>query len=94
MRWKPEFSVKAYLEEASKTFPAGVEYIISYDATRFPRTAISDVLQTLFEAVLLVVLVVFVFLQSWRATLIPLLAVPVSVVGTFALFRCWGSAST
>lgn len=82
--------VKAYLEEAKKTFPAGIDYIISYDATRFPRTAIADVLTTLLEAVLLVVVVVFVFLQNWRATLIPLLAVPVSVIGTFALFPVLG----
>ncbi|MGI8746094.1 MAG: efflux RND transporter permease subunit [Bryobacteraceae bacterium] len=83
-------SVTAYLEEAKKTFPAGIEYAIPYDATRFVRAAISDVVKTLFIAVALVILVVFVFLQNWRATLIPLLTVPVAVVGTFGLFPLLG----
>ena len=85
-----ENRVKAFLEEARKTFPAGIEYKIAYDATQFVRAAIKDVAQTLFEAVVLVILVVFVFLQNWRATLIPLLTVPVSIVGTFALFPALG----
>ncbi|MGI8989572.1 MAG: efflux RND transporter permease subunit, partial [Bryobacteraceae bacterium] len=83
-------SVTAYLEEAKKTFPAGIEYAIPYDATRFVRAAITDVITTLFIAVALVIFVVFVFLQNWRATLIPLLTVPVAVVGTFALFPLLG----
>ncbi|MBI2684720.1 MAG: multidrug efflux RND transporter permease subunit [Acidobacteria bacterium] len=82
--------VKKFLAEAKQNFPAGIDYTISYDATLFPRAAIKDVLQTLIEAILLVILVVFVFLQNWRATLIPLLAVPVSIVGTFALFPLLG----
>ncbi len=82
--------VQAFLREASQNFPAGLKYEISFDATRFVRASIEEVVQTLFEAVLLVILVVFVFLQSWRATLIPLLAVPVSIIGTFALFPFLG----
>ncbi len=82
--------VKNYLAEAKKTFPAGVDYFISYDSTKFVRAAIRDVIQTLFEAVLLVIIVVFIFLQNWRATLIPLLTVPVSIIGAFALFPLLG----
>ena len=83
-------SVREFMQEAKRTFPPGVEYVIPYDSTMFVRTAISDVVKTLLEAVVLVILVVFVFLQSWRATLIPLLTVPVSVIGTFALFPLLG----
>ncbi|MDP9169911.1 MAG: efflux RND transporter permease subunit, partial [Acidobacteriota bacterium] len=82
--------VTAFMTEAAKSFPAGVEYAVPYDATKFVRSAISDVVTTLFIAVGLVILVVFVFLQSWRATLIPLCTVPVAVIGTFALFPLLG----
>ncbi len=82
--------VSAFLEEASKDFPEGIKYTISYDATKFVRSAIREVITTLFEAVLLVLLVTFLFLQNWRATLIPLVAVPVSIIGTFALFPVLG----
>ncbi len=82
--------VRAFMEEAKKSFPAGIEYKVAYDATRFVRAAISDVVQTLLEAVFLVIVVVFVFLQNWRATLIPLLTVPVAIIGTFALFPLLG----
>src|SRR5436309_10902105 len=82
--------VRAHVEEAKKSFPAGVESKISYDSTRFVRAAISDVVLTLFAAVLLVIIVVFIFLQNWRATSIPLLTVPVAIVGTFALFPFLG----
>ncbi len=82
--------VQAFVAQAKKTFPAGIDYVIPYDSTMFVRTAIKDVLLTLFAAIGLVILVVFVFLQSWRATLIPLLTVPVAVVGTFALFPILG----
>jgi hydrophobe/amphiphile efflux-1 (HAE1) family protein len=82
--------VIAFLEDAKKTFPTGIAYSVPYDATRFVRAAISDVVQTLFEAIGLVIIVVFLFLQSWRATLIPLLTVPVSIVGAFALFPLLG----
>ena len=72
------------LAELSKAFPSGVEYAIPFDTTQFVRVSIREVVITLIEAMLLVFLVVFVFLQNWRATLIPALAVPVSLVGTFA----------
>lgn len=78
------------MEEAKKEFPAGLQYAIPYDSTRFVTTSIKEVIQTLFEAILLVIVVVFIFLQNWRATLIPLLTVPVAVVGTFALFPALG----
>src|SRR6202790_4472810 len=82
--------VKAFMDNAKKTFPAGIDYALPYDSTMFVRAAISDVALTLFSAVGLVILVVFVFLQNWRATLIPLLTVPVAVIGTFALFPLLG----
>src|SRR5262245_3582893 len=82
--------VEALLDDAQARFPEGLQYRVGFDATRFVRTSIADVVVTLFEAIALVVLVVFVFLQNWRATLIPLLAVPVSIVGTFALFPALG----
>ncbi len=78
------------MEKAKASFPAGIDYIIPYDSTMFVHAAIKDVVETLLEAIALVILVVFVFLQNWRATLIPLLTVPVAVVGTFALFPLLG----
>ena len=82
--------VKAFVAQAKKNFPSGIDYVIPYDSTMFVRAAIKDVLITLLEAIGLVIMVVFVFLQSWRATLIPLLTVPVAAVGTFALFPILG----
>lgn len=82
--------VTKFMQDAKKEFPAGLEFAIPYDSTRFVTTSIKEVLQTLFEAILLVIVVVFIFLQNWRATLIPLLTVPVAVVGTFALFPALG----
>src|SRR3989441_3529321 len=82
--------VQRLLDDAQTRFPEGLQYRVGFDATRFVRTSIADVVVTLFEAIALVVLVVFVFLQNWRATLIPLLAVPVSIVGTLALFPLLG----
>jgi hydrophobe/amphiphile efflux-1 (HAE1) family protein len=82
--------VRGFVEQAKANFPAGIDYKISYDATMFVRSAISEVVMTLFEALLLVILVVFVFLQNWRATLIPLATVPVSILGTFAVFPLLG----
>jgi len=78
------------MAELSKDFPEGVEYSIVYDPTQFVRESIDSVIHTLLEAVILVALVVIVFLQSWRASIIPLLAVPVSVVGTFAVMLMFG----
>ncbi len=74
----------ARLDELAANFPPGVGYTVAYDTTPFITASIEEVLHTLAEAMLLVTLVVFLFLQSWRTTLIPLLAVPVSIVGTFA----------
>ena len=78
------------MERVKQNFPPGIDYQIPYDSTMFVRAAISDVLVTLLMAVGLVILVVFIFLQNWRATLIPLLTVPVAVIGTFALFPLLG----
>ncbi|CAE6739908.1 Efflux pump membrane transporter BepE [Paraburkholderia domus] len=75
--------VRATLAEMKKSFPEGIDYDIAMDTTEFTRASISDVIHTFFEALVLVVIVVFVFLQSLRATLIPVLAVPVSILGTF-----------
>jgi multidrug efflux pump len=75
--------VRAVMERASRSFPPGVTYSIVYDPTRFVQTSIEKVVMTLVEAVFLVVLVVILFLQTWRASIIPLLAVPVSIIGTF-----------
>ncbi|MFC4932376.1 efflux RND transporter permease subunit [Massilia sp. GCM10023247] len=82
--------VRATMDALSKDFPEGVEYSIVYDPTQFVRESIDSVIRTLLEAIVLVALVVIVFLQSWRASLIPLLAVPVSVVGTFAVMLMFG----
>ncbi|APR36702.1 efflux RND transporter permease subunit [Paraburkholderia sp. SOS3] len=76
-------AVRKTLEDMKKSFPEGIDYKIAMDTTEFTRASITDVVHTFFEAVVLVVIVVFVFLQSLRATLIPVLAVPVSIVGTF-----------
>jgi hydrophobe/amphiphile efflux-1 (HAE1) family protein len=82
--------VRSFLKKTKQSFPAGMDYIIGYDSTMFVRAAIKDVQLTLFEAIGLVIIVVFVFLQNWRATLIPLLTVPVAIVGTLALFPLLG----
>lgn len=76
--------VKAKLKELSESFPDNIAYTITDDNSLFVEAALSEVLQTLFEAALLVLLVVYIFLQSWRATIIPMLAVPVSLIGTLA----------
>ena len=83
-------SVNKYLAEAKKALPAGLDLEVPFDATKFVRAAVSDVVLTLFIAIALVIFVVFVFLQNWRATLIPLLTIPVAIVGTFALFPLLG----
>jgi HAE1 family hydrophobic/amphiphilic exporter-1 len=83
-------SVKARLEELKQRFPPGLEYAVSLDTTLPVRGGIEEILETLVEAVILVVIVVFVFLQSFRATLIPLLTVPVSLIGAFAIFPLLG----
>jgi multidrug efflux pump len=82
--------VRAAMDRLAPSFPEGVKYSIVYDPTRFVQTSIEKVVETLIEAVLLVVLVVIVFLQTWRASIIPLLAVPISIVGTFAALLALG----
>lgn len=82
--------VRKTMEELKKNFPDDVDYSIVYDPTVFVRDSIESVVHTLFEAVALVVLVVIIFLQTWRASIIPLLAVPVSIVGTFAFMYLFG----
>lgn len=76
--------VKSTMEDLKKKFPPGVDYVIPFDTTKFVDASIREVIMTLAEAMVLVGLVVFLFLQNWRATLIPLIAVPVSLIGTFA----------
>jgi multidrug efflux pump len=82
--------VRATMATLQESFPEGVDYRIVYDPTIFVRQSIRAVVETLFEAVLLVALVVMVFLQTWRASIIPLVAVPVSLVGTFAVMQLAG----
>ena len=82
--------VRATMAEIKKNMPEGVSYQIVYDPTQFVRSSIEAVIHTLLEAIALVVLVVILFLQTWRASIIPLLAVPVSIVGTFAVMHLFG----
>src|SRR5262249_59014937 len=82
--------VRATMEELKKNFPAGLDYSIVYDPTIFVRDSIKAVVHTLLEAVALVVLVVILFLQTWRASIIPLLAVPTSIIGTFPVMYLFG----
>ena len=78
------------MAELKKNMPEGVDYQIVYDPTQFVRASIEAVVHTLLEAIALVVLVVILFLQTWRASIIPLLAVPVSIIGTFAVMYVFG----
>ncbi len=83
-------NVRKTMEELKQNFPEGMDYTIVYDPTIFVRDSIRAVIHTLLEALALVVIVVIVFLQTWRASIIPLLAVPVSIVGTFAVMYLFG----
>ena len=82
--------IKDKVEELKAGFPAGMQYSIPYDTSDFVKATIEEVLKTFVEALVLVVLVVFLFLQSWRATLIPIIAVPISLIGTFAGLYIFG----
>ena len=82
--------LRNFFEQQSKQFPAGLEYTVALDTTLAITDGIKEIVQTLFEAMVLVIAVVFIFLQGWRATLIPLIAVPVSLIGTFAVFPMLG----
>ena len=87
--------VRNKMEELKKRFPSGVDYVVPFDTTKFVNASIREVVHTLGEAMILVAAVVFLFLQNWRATLIPLIAVPVSLIGTFAgLWLCGFSINT
>jgi multidrug efflux pump len=83
-------AIKTKLEELKQRFPEGMDYAIPYDTSDFVKSSIIEVVKTLGEAMILVILVVFVFLQSWRATLIPIIAVPISLIGTFAGLYMFG----
>src|SRR5689334_8541445 len=83
-------TVRQTMEQLKKNFPQGVEYRIVYDPTVNVRDGIREVVKTLFEAIMLVVIVVVLFLQTWRASIIPLVAVPISIVGTFAILLGFG----
>ncbi|MFZ3323658.1 MAG: multidrug efflux RND transporter permease subunit [Usitatibacter sp.] len=83
-------NVRATMAEIKQSMPEGVDYQIVYDPTQFVRASIKAVVETLLEAIALVVLVVILFLQTWRASVIPLVAVPVSVIGTFAFLQLFG----
>ncbi|MDP3852877.1 efflux RND transporter permease subunit [Phenylobacterium sp.] len=83
-------AVKARVDELSSSFPAGVEYVIPVDSTPFVQQSIEEVVKTLVEAIVLVFLVMFLFLQNWRATLIPTIAVPVVLLGTFGVLAAFG----
>lgn len=83
-------NVKAAMEEISKSFPEGITYNIPFDMTTYISESIHQVYKTLFEALVLVILVVFLSLQSWRATLIPAIAVPISLIGTFGVMLIFG----
>ena len=83
-------AVKAKLKEMEATFPEGVEWVVPFDTTPFVTVSIKGVIRTLFEAIVLVVAVMFLFLQNWRATLIPAIAVPVVLLGTFGVLAAMG----
>ncbi|HJZ83426.1 MAG TPA: multidrug efflux RND transporter permease subunit [Pyrinomonadaceae bacterium] len=82
--------VKKTMDELKQRFPADLDYAVGLDTTRSVTEGISEIVQTLLIAIVLVILVVFIFLQNWRATLIPMIAVPVSLIGTFAIFPLLG----
>ena len=83
-------SVKKEMEEISRNFPEGITYEIPFDMTSYISQSINEVYHTLFEALILVILVVFLSLQNWRATLIPAIAVPISLIGTFGIMLAFG----
>lgn len=82
--------LRAELEEMKKSFPDDVDYIIGYDTTEYVQESINALYRTIFEAIILVVLVIIAFLQNWRAAMIPLFAIPVSLIGTFAMMYASG----
>lgn len=83
-------AINKALEELARYFPEGLEYVISYDTTRYVSTAVNQVLRSLIEAVVLVIAITYLFLGNWRATLVPTLAIPVSLVATFSVLQLLG----
>lgn len=83
-------SIRALMDDIARDFPSGVAYEVAFNPTEFIRDSVREVYVTIFEAVLLVVLVILVFLQSWRATIIPIVAIPISLIGTFAVMQAFG----
>jgi len=83
-------SIKALVEDMSPDFPTGVGYEFAFNPTNFIRDSVRAVYITIFEAIVLVVLVILLFLQSWRATIIPLIAIPIALIGTFAVMQAFG----
>ncbi len=81
---------KATLAELSKQFPPGLKYVVAFDTTTVVGASIHEVLQTLAEAIVIVILVIFLFLQDWRSTIIPAITIPVSLIGTFAFIKIFG----
>ncbi|MDA1008114.1 MAG: multidrug efflux RND transporter permease subunit [Planctomycetota bacterium] len=82
--------VRAEMERLKSYFPPGIDYEVVYDTTAFVRSSLDELVKTLIEAAILVLLVIFIFLQDWRATLIPMIAIPVAIVGTFAFMEVFG----
>ncbi|HEY2227629.1 MAG TPA: multidrug efflux RND transporter permease subunit [Xanthobacteraceae bacterium] len=83
-------NIRAAMADISKSFPPGLGYVIVYDPTQFIRQSVQAVVETIFEAMILVVLVVILFLQTWRAAIIPIVAIPISLVGTFFVMGIFG----
>jgi HAE1 family hydrophobic/amphiphilic exporter-1 len=83
-------SVKAEMARLAKSFPPGMKYQVAFDTTAFVEASLAEVIKTLFEAIALVVLVIFIFLQDWRTTLIPVITIPLALVGTFAFIKAFG----
>jgi len=82
--------VKAEMERLAQEFPPGMEYQVGFDTTLFVEESLREVIKTLYEAILLVILVIFLFLQDWRTTLIPVITIPLSLIGTFAFIKAFG----
>src|SRR5262249_7408600 len=82
--------VRAKMAELEKDFPPGIEFMVRYDTTPYIRETVNEVFKTLRESVILVAIVVLLFLQSWRSAVIPLIAVPVAIIGTFGVMAALG----
>src|SRR5205085_5828935 len=83
-------AVRSTMDELAKSFPPGMAYRVVYNTTEFIQQSVDEVIKTLFEAVVLVVIVIILFLQSWRAAIIPVVAIPVSLIGTFFIMTAFG----